>query len=88
MLNEITLNLIAPLEEAGYTLPENLVPDASEGRIFCGWLRKHRGVEPKEFPTYDHEYPDGRVYPAKLYPVEFLEDFRKHFRKRSIKPAF
>ncbi|BBL88215.1 hypothetical protein ACPV3U_14700 [Vibrio rotiferianus] len=81
MLNEITLNLIAPLEEAGYTLPEKLVPDISEGKLFCKWLRDNRGIEPKEFPMYDHEYPDGRVVQAKLYPSEYLEDFRKHFHE-------
>lgn len=81
MLNEITLSLIAPLEEAGYTLPENLVPDISEGKLFCKWLRENRGIEPGDFPMYNHEYPDGRVYPAKLYPVEYLEDFRKHFHE-------
>jgi len=81
MLNEITLNLIAPLEEAGYTLPENLVPDISEGRLFCAWLRKNRNVEPKNFPTYEHEYPDGRLVNAKLYPSEYLDDFRKHFHE-------
>ncbi|ELB2807297.1 hypothetical protein J4H27_01805 [Vibrio alginolyticus] len=81
MLNEITLNLIAPLEEAGYTLPESLVPDISEGRLFCDWLRKNRGVEPKEFPDYEHEYPDGRVVQARLYPTEYLEDFRRHFHE-------
>lgn len=82
MLNEITLNLIAPLEEAGYTLPEKLLPDASEGRIFCGWLRKEKGVEPNDFPTYEHEFPDGRIVKGvKLYPVEYLDDFRKHFHE-------
>lgn len=81
MLNEITLNLIAPLEEAGYTLPEKLVPDISEGLIFCKWLRDNRGVEPKNFPMYEHEYPDGRVVQAKLYPSEYLDDFRKHFHE-------
>ena len=81
MLNEITLSLIAPLEEAGYTLPENLVPDISEGRMFCAWLRKNRGVEPKDFPRYDHEYPDGRIVRAYLYPIEFMDDFRKHFHE-------
>ncbi|MHC6654901.1 hypothetical protein [Aeromonas salmonicida] len=81
MLNEITLSLIAPLEEAGYTLPDNLVPDISEGRLFCAWLRKHKGVEPKGFPRYQHEYNDGRVVDACLYPIELMEDFRRHFHE-------
>ncbi len=81
MLNELTLNLIAPLEHAGYTLPENLVPDISEGRLFCKWLREEKGIEPKEFPTYEHEYLDGRIVDAKLYPIDIYEDFRKHFNE-------
>ena len=81
MLNELTFNLIAPLESAGYTLPSNLVPDISEGKMFCKWLRDNKGVEPKVFPSYDHEYPDGRVYPARLYPMEYMEDFKKHFNE-------
>jgi len=80
MLNELTTNLIAPLEDAGYTLPDNLVPDISEGIIFCKWLRTNRNIEPKDFPTYSHEYPDGRViHGVKMYPNEYLADFRKHF---------
>lgn len=79
MLNELTLNLIAPLEQAGYTLPQEMVPDISEGRMFCKWLRENKGIEPNNFDTYAHRYPDGRVVQAKLYPNEFLQDFRWHF---------
>ena len=83
MLNELTLNLIAPLEQAGYTLPQSLVPDISEGRMFCKWLRDQKNIEPNVFPTYKHEYPDGREVDAKLYPIELYEDFRRHFNPRS-----
>ena len=81
ILNEITFNLVAPLEEAGYTLPSNLVPDISQGRIFSKWLRDNKGVEPKAFPSYRHEYPDGRTFDARLYPNEYLADFKKHFNE-------
>ncbi len=81
MLNELTLGLIAPLEQAGYTLPQEMVPDISEGRMFCKWLRDTKGIEPNIFPTYTHSYPDGRNVPAKLYPVELYEDFRRHFNE-------
>ena len=79
MLNELTFSLIAPLESAGYTMPVGLVPDISEGKMFCKWLRENRGVEPKSFPTYNHEYPDGRVVSARLYPMEYMPDFKFHF---------
>lgn len=85
MLNELTLNLIAPLEQAGYTLPQEMVPDISEGRMFCKWLRDNKGIEPNSFQTYVHSYPDGRNVPAKLYPIELYEDFRVHFNEVWLK---
>jgi len=81
ILNEITFNLVAPLEEAGHTLPEKMVPDISQGRVFSKWLRDNKGVEPNNFPTYTHEYPDGRTCNARLYPNEYLADFRQHFNE-------
>jgi len=80
MLNELAICLIGPLERHGYILPENMLPDASEGRMFCGWLRKEKKIEPDDFPKYPHHYKDGRVYGVKLYPLELLGDFRKHFK--------
>lgn len=81
MLNELTFGLVAPLESNGYTLPDSMIPDISEGRMFCEWLREAHGVEPKQFPTYRHSYLDGRVVEAKLYPNEWLAEFRKHFHE-------
>lgn len=79
VFNEIVFSLIAPLEKLGYTLPDNLVPDISEGRIFSDWLRDKKGVEPKKFPSYNHEYGDGRIIKARMYPNDYLADFRAHF---------
>lgn len=79
VFNEIVYSLIAPLEDAGYTLPDKLVPDISEGKVFCNWLRKEKGIDPSTFPTYQHEYTDGRIVYAKLYPNSLLPDFRAHF---------
>lgn len=80
VLNELTYNLIAPLEDRGYILPDKLVPDISEGRMFAGWVRSVKKLEPNDFPTYVHTYPDGRkCYNTKLYPNFLLGDFRDHF---------
>lgn len=80
VFNEIVYSLIAPLEEMGYTLPDKLVPDISEGKVFCNWLRKEKNIDPSTFPTYTHEYGDGRKIPnVRLYPNELLPDFREHF---------
>lgn len=84
MLNEMTFGLVAPLEQAGYTLPDRMVPDISEGRMFCAWLRKELNVEPNDFPTYMHKYPDGREVKAKLYPNKYLAVFRDHFHNTWI----
>lgn len=80
MFNEIVTALIAPLEEQGYTLPDKLVPDISEGKIFCNWLRDVKNIDPSQFPTYEHEYGDGRKIPGvRLYPDSLLPEFRAHF---------
>ena len=39
MLNEIYLGLLAPLEENGVILPDNMMPDVSTGRMFSDFLR-------------------------------------------------
>ena len=51
MLNEIYLNLLAPLEDYGIIPPEKMMPDISTGRLFSDFLRK-QGIDPKEFPSY------------------------------------
>lgn len=79
MLNELMINLIAPMEHKGYTLPENMVPDISEGKMFSKWLRDVKGIDTNSLPRYNHKYQDGRVFPARLYPIEVLPDFRNHF---------
>jgi len=80
IFNEIVYNLIAPLENYGYELPDSLIPDISEGRMFANWVREEKGLEPNNFPTYTHTYPEGRIIPnVKLYPNFLLGDFREHF---------
>jgi hypothetical protein len=79
MLNEMIFALIAPLEEAGYTIPDDMVPDISAGRMFCKWLREEKGIDTDSLPTYCHKFDDGRTVYPKLYPNEVLADFRKHF---------
>jgi len=81
ILNEMTLALIAPLENEGYRLPESLIPDISQGKMFAKWLRDTKGVDTDSMPTYPHEYADGRVVQAKMYPVELIEEFRLHFNE-------
>jgi hypothetical protein len=78
MLNEITVALIAPLEHLGYVLPDNMIPDISEGRMFSGWLREN-GHDPDSMPSYAHLYEDGRIVNARAYPNQLLPDFRRHF---------
>ena len=81
MLNEMIFALIAPLESAGYTLPDDMVPDISAGRMFCKWLRDEKGIDTNTLPTYRHQFGDGRIVYPKLYPNEVLADFRKHFHE-------
>lgn len=80
VLQELTYGLIAPMEAQGYSLPDNLLPDISQGKMFSNWLRKEKGIDPTGFPSYTHRYEDGRAVPARLYPNELLADFREHFQ--------
>jgi hypothetical protein len=78
MLNEMTIALIAPLEQIGYTMPDRMVPDISEGRMFSRWLREN-GYDPDNMPSYPHSYEDGRMVSARAYPNQVLASFRRHF---------
>lgn len=82
MLNEIYLNLFAPLEDYGIIPPDKMMPDISTGRMFSGFLRQ-KGIDPNNFPTYEHEFADSSRMPvnARLYPIEHLPAFRKYFNE-------
>jgi hypothetical protein len=77
ILNEATLALIAPLEQMGYILPDNMLPDISMGRIFSKWLRDN-GYDPDNMPTYKHVYADGRIVEARAYPNSIWPEFQKY----------
>lgn len=81
ILVEMTNMLIGPMEILGYTLPEYMLPDISEGKMFCKWLREKNGVNTDALPTYIHDFEDGRRVRAKAYPDDLLGAFRKHFRE-------
>ncbi|MDE9479676.1 KilA-N domain-containing protein [Xenorhabdus bovienii] len=76
MLDQMTLKLLAPLESRGYLLPDRLMPDISLGRMFSAFLRS-QGYVPESFPTYTHEFDDGRrqAVAARLYPNELMTSF-------------
>lgn len=78
MLNEMTIGLIAPLEHLGYVMPDRMIPDISEGKMFSAWLRAN-GHDPDSMPSYPHVYEDGRVVNARAYPIRLLPEFRRHF---------
>ena len=82
MLNEIYLNLLAPLEECGIIPPDNMMPDISTGRMFSSFLRR-KGITPERFPYYEHEFADASrpTVRARLYPIEHLPDFRRYFNE-------
>jgi hypothetical protein len=81
MLQEMMVRLIGPMEARGYVLPENLIPDISEGRMFCKFLRDDLSVDTDALPTYPHRYEDGRIVYPKLYPIDLLPAFIRHFNE-------
>ena len=77
VLQEMAMIVYAQLERAGYIIPDNIVPDISEGKLFAKLLRD-KGVDVDDMPTYMHRYPDGRLVSAKMYPNKYLEEFKAH----------
>lgn len=78
ILNEMTLALIAPMEEQGYILPDHMLPDISQGKLFSVFLRS-KGIQTSQMPTYKHEYADRRIVDARQYPNRVLPMYREHF---------
>lgn len=79
ILTELIIKLIAPLEAMGYTMPDDMLPDISEGKMFCKYLRDKKGIDTNLLPTYQHIYEDGRIVYPKMYPIEIYPDFITHF---------
>ncbi|MGX4643924.1 KilA-N domain-containing protein [Massilia sp. SYSU DXS3249] len=81
ILQETGIGLFGPLHQLGFDIPKGWVPDISVGKLFCAWLRKTHGVNTDSFPTYAHDYLDGRpiVYPN-AYPDDYLAMYRTWFR--------
>lgn len=84
MLNEVTLSLIGPLEQLGYTVASNMIPDISLGRTFSKYLRG-LGHPVDDYPKYPHEFEDGRVVDARAYPNELIGELRKFFVEEWLK---
>ena len=81
MLDQMTLRLLAPLEDQGYMLPADLMPDISLGRMFSEWLRD-QGYDPNTFPVYNHEFLDHRpIVQARLYPNELMTNFNQQLER-------
>jgi len=76
VLQEMTLQLVAPLEAHGYILPENMVPDISQAKMLCKHLRDKHRIDTQQLPKYQHAFPDGRLVRANLYPMQYLSEFR------------
>lgn len=77
VLQEMTNFLVGPMEANGYRLPEKLMPDIPHAKLLCQHLRDDYDVDTKALKKYSHEFPDGRVVRANLYPVEYLAAFRR-----------
>lgn len=79
MLQEMMVRLIGPMEVRGYTLPENLLPDISQGKMFCKFLRDSLHVDTANLPKYVHDFEDGRRVKANAYPNALWPSFIDHF---------
>lgn len=84
MLNEVTLHLIGPLEQLGYTISSKQIPDISLGKTFSKFLRDNN-YPVDNYPTYPHKYEDGRIVNARAYPNDLIGTLRKFFVENWLK---
>lgn len=76
-LQEMTNFMVGPMEVNGYRLKEHLMPDISQAKMLCKYLREIMDIDTKRLPKYTHTFPDGREVEANLYPDAYLATFRK-----------
>lgn len=76
-LQEMTNFMVGPMEVNGYRLPEKLMPDISQAKMLCKYLRESCDIDTNKLFKYTHTFPDGREVEANLYPDAFLATFRK-----------
>ena len=83
VLVEYAMYLGLRLQHHGYDMPaispktgQEMMPDISVGRFFSKRL-KASGIDVDSFPTYTHEFTDGRKpQEARLYPNELRAEFK------------
>lgn len=81
ILQETGISLFGPLHLVGFDVPKGWVPDISVGKLFCSWLRREHRIDTDSFPSYPHDYLDGRpICHPNAYPDEYLAMFRRWFR--------
>lgn len=81
-------DLMRDLEFQGFVFPDGACPDISVGKCWCKYLRS-QGINPDEFPDYEHHYPDHRgVVMANIYPDDLLPMFRRWLRATYIPGQF
>lgn len=76
---EMTINLVAKLEEYGYALPEGKILDISIGKCWAAYMRNQLKINPDNVAQkYKHYYP-GWAHPieANIYPVSLLIPFQE-----------
>lgn len=70
-------------EDQGLVLPDRMMPDISTGGMFSSFFRM-MGIDPDLFPKYEHVFIGENRPPvqARLYPIEYLADFRRYFSEK------
>lgn len=75
ILSEMILAVIAPMEDAGYTLPDNMLPDISQGQMFSKFLRDDLGVRTDKMPSYIHYLKTAGLLSQELTQRSIFQSF-------------
>lgn len=84
VIGEMYLRLYNEFETAGYVLPDknidgtDMMPDISIGRGFSSYLKTQAPDLVKTKGKYKHDFGDGRIFEAAMYPVKVIPYFIKY----------
>lgn len=90
VITELYIRLYSLLEKAGYSIPDKgmdgktMCPDISIGKCFSVFLREHNSDLWNKHRTYKHQFPDGRIIDAYMYPIEAIPMYIRYINEKWI----
>lgn len=90
VISELFTRLYGRFEMLGYIIPnkafdgKEIRPDASVGKLFSSYLKKHHPEYSNSYKMYSHKFPSGMEVEARQYENELLPMFIRYVEEEWI----